>query len=224
MVTAKMIASFVFSIITAVSVGSLDLRLQPISATTASQKLAVISRGSLTTKSSRTFNGRFRSSTALRETAFSADILSSSDIFNGSLIALLLAFLASFLQGRRNQNDLVLWEQPVGNLTSSSNEETTRIFDRDAWNEMSRPENYILYNQRVRQKKFSQPKPLQDQSPSFPVERAWVIVGLLALFVPIFSIEIFFALSRQIFCGDGSSLLDQPYWALYLCSPAVTEL
>ncbi|KAG7364752.1 hypothetical protein IV203_037954 [Nitzschia inconspicua] len=115
MVTAKMIASVVFSIVTAVSVGSLlDLKLQLNSATTASQKLAVISRGSLTTKSSRTFNGRFRSSTALRETAVSADVLSSSDIFNGSLIALALAFLASFLQGRRNQNDFVLWEQPVG--------------------------------------------------------------------------------------------------------------
>jgi len=72
-------------------------------------------------------------------------------------------------------------------------------------------------------------------------EKKWVLLALLILFVPIFSIEFFFALSRQLICGDTISFADkfdidaanslsstatsQPssQWAQILCSPHIDD-
>ena len=48
-------------------------------------------------------------------------------------------------------------------------------------------------------------------------EKKWVLVALLVLFVPIFSVEFFFALSRQFMCQGN--LMNQSEWAQVLCSP-----
>ena len=145
----------------------------------------------------------------------SIDVFSTDDIVVGVVIALLLAFTASFLQGRREQNDIVLWEK--GEIGSVNTTDTMRrMFDADSWKEMSQPDNYVLYNQKVRGTN-NQKKLLGDDV--FWVEQSWVLLGLLVLFIPIFSVEFFFASSRQLICESGSSLV-QPNWVELLCSPA----
>ena len=156
---------------------------------------------------------------ALATTSTSApatDVLGTSDIVVGTILALLLAGTASFLQGRRNQNDFVLWEKReeanintttvVGELESSE----TVVFDASSWKEMSQPDNYILYKTEIEKKKASRRM--------VRMEQRWVLVALLALFVPLFSVEFFFALSRQFICGDGP-FLSQSSLAVELCSP-----
>jgi hypothetical protein len=141
------------------------------------------------------------------------DVLAGEDIVVGIAIALVLAFTASFLQGRRSQNDFVLWENlPPENVTDK-NVTDTRVFDGEAWKEISRPDNYVFYNRKVNDRA----KQKKDSGVS-RVERVWVLVALLVLFVPIFSVEFFFALSRQLVC-DGGNLISRPDWAEYLCSP-----
>jgi hypothetical protein len=222
MIRAKTIASIVLG--TTLLSKSTSFNLNLIAVTRDSKRQRRVTYGRFKTRFiPGAYSGRTLSTT-LCTTAAPVDVLSSADIVNGTLIALVLAFTASFLQGRRKQNDFVLWEPAVGNATESKIGNKTKVFDGDAWTEAGRPENYVLYNSRLWQR---QPRGSQDQktpsipSSSFPVERAWVIVGLLALFVPIFSIEFFFAFSRQVFCG--SSPMDQPDWASYLCSPAAIE-
>ena len=165
------------------------------------------------------YRQNLQQSTILYSVTEPVDVLTTSDLFYGTIIAFLLAFTASFLQGRRNQDDFDLGEFGVNELDkdgireSLSNE--TIVFD--SWKEISRPDNYIFYKRR------SQGKELQDipGSPSFQIERAWVVLALLALFIPIFSVEFFFALSRQIICGGD--LMNQSDWAELLCSPAVLD-
>lgn len=171
-------------------------------------------------------------------------VFSAEDIVIGLILGILLALMTSFLQGRRSQNDFVLWNKESENkvkLSSSSislandteldiadNSKTvsvdssmsgesveesrsTVVFDGDDWKEMSRPENYVYYKRNLNKKKESTPQ---------TNEQKWVIVALLALFVPIFSVEFFFALSRQVLCGGGDhGLLSSLEAASYLCSP-----
>jgi len=110
------------------------------------------------------------------------------------------------------------------------------VFDGTKWKEMSRPENYILYSTRVKRRLPLTPNnpvgrdmdlastlrsslssltndsstTTTDSGGSAPkkkkLEQKWVIIGLLVLFVPIFSIEFFFALSRQFICGGGGGM------------------
>jgi hypothetical protein len=141
-----------------------------------------------------------------------ADVLSTEDIVVGAVLAVVLAFCGSFLQGRRAQNDFVLWEKDPKEMNSSNVTQTDSVvFDADSWKEMSRPDNYILYNNNKLQEKKS------ASDDSFRVEQAWVVIALLALFVPLFSVEFFFGLSRQFICGGDP--LSQSDLALELCSP-----
>ena len=98
-----------------------------------------------------------------------------------------------------------------------SESKTSVVFDGDDWREISRPENYILYNRRS---KYDSDNKIVKEN-NFRSEKAWVLLALLALFTPIFSIELFFALSRQVLCGGGATALGDHSapWAEYLCSP-----
>ena len=142
------------------------------------------------------------------------DVLSPKDLFDGVLIALALAFVATALQGRRNQTDFYLPDisgsKASGDEKFGTNETENRIiFDSESWEEISQPDNYILYNQKLKARKNS--------SSTVRTEKKWVIIALLIFFVPIFSVEFFFALSRQLVC-DGD-IMNRPEWAEYLCSP-----
>ena len=98
------------------------------------------------------------------------------------------------------------------------------------WKEISRPENYILYSTKVKQRlensntasssSSSQSIPADSSSTKVVTEKKLVLISLLVLFVPIFSIEFFFALSRQFLCGDPtlSLPLSSSSWAQQLCS------
>ena len=144
------------------------------------------------------------------------DVLSTEDIVVGVVLALVLAFCGSFLQGRRAQNDFVLWEKDPKEINSSNATETDSVvFDTDSWKEMSRPDNYILYNNNNNNNKLQEKKSASDGSSRG--EKAWVLIALFALFVPLFSVETFFALSRQFICGGDP--LSQSDLAVELCSP-----
>jgi len=153
----------------------------------------------------------------------SVDALSSDDILVGIIIALVLAFITSFLQSRRAQNDFVLWEdiktqESTNELIVNNTVSSSRAFDADSWKEMSRPDNYILYNRKVRG--FDKKEKTRNTgSTQQVVEQRVVVLALLVLFVPIFSVEFFFALSRQLICETGDGLV-QSDWAELLCSPA----
>jgi len=155
----------------------------------------------------------------------SIDVLGTDEIVGGVILAVLLAFTASFLQGRRSQNDFVLWERKAEDsegFESSKRNNTDRVvFDAESWQEMSQPDNYVLYQDRIRKSKerSSRPKTLSPSSVSnMDVEQRIVLVLLLVLFMPIFSVELFFALSRQAICNiDGTSIA--PDWVNGLCSP-----
>ena len=128
--------------------------------------------------------------------------LTSDDILIGTILALCLALLASFLQSQRSSPDFVHWNKENDDGTMNS----TKVFGTDAWKEMSRPENYVFYKRKLSAKK------------TVNGEQKWVFIALLALFIPIFSVEFFFALSRQIICGDGP--ISQSELSRYLCLPA----
>lgn len=167
-----------------------------------------------------------QSRTSLRDTPVPIDVLGVSDITNGTLIALLLALTASFLQGRRNSDDFAPSELPKTNTTLSTtsvdDDDTSPqgklVFDADSWKDMSKPESYVFYNQKLKRKESRSSSP-GSQSKS---ENAWVLIALLGLFVPIFSVEFFFALSRQMICGGDP--LNQSDWSAYLCSPATPHI
>jgi hypothetical protein len=158
------------------------------------------------------------------------DVIGTSDIIYGTLIALVLAFTASFLQGRRNRedSDFILTppsEFSSGNTTSLSttfndndslSTESSTTFDADSWKEISRPESYIFYKQKLRERESK-----SSSKSSGGSERVWILLALLTLFVPIFSVEFFFALSRQFICGGDP--LNQSDLSEFLCSPAMTN-
>lgn len=158
----------------------------------------------------------------LSDASYPVEILSSEDIIIGSVLALALAFLWSFLQGRLSNSDVILWrEDPTEYMDGpflSLNEEPTTIsnsttkFSGSDWKEMSSEENYVFYNTKVRKQlsgQLKQPRLMKE-------EKKWVIVALLLLFVPVFSFEFFLALSRGILCGESFSL-----WSVAqeLCAP-----
>lgn len=185
------------------------------------------SRGSIglfetTTPSSITVR---RTSTVLHDAPVPVDVIGTSDVVNGTLIAFVLAFTASFLQGRRNRDDFAPSEVSDKNTISSStvgdNDDDSLsgdniTFDADSWKEISRPESYILYKQKLREREAK-----SSSGSPFDSEKAWVLIALLALFVPIFSVEFFFAISRQLICGGDP--MNQSEWSEFLCSPAMTN-
>lgn len=144
------------------------------------------------------------------------NVIEDQDLVGGTLLALILAGGASFLQGRRNQNDFILSSQQpppppqsIGNTTSLDMEgndvsrnasllgsSNNAIFDD--WAEMSRPENYVWYKKKTNNNNNNK-QPGAKSANGF--ENPWVLVGLLLLFTPIFSFEFFLTVSRQIICS-----------------------
>lgn len=189
--------------------------------------------------------------------AYASDaVLSTSDIVVGTILAFALAFGWSFLNGQSSSSNFISWRSQLdddGANTSGESGTTTRpeaeeriafdaandninrgigdpkVFNADDWKEMSRKENYVLYNTRVREG-VGERKADRDamttkgdtkgevtMASGIRSEKKWVLVALLVLFVPIFSVEFFFALSRQFMCGGDA--MNQPEWAQILCSP-----
>jgi hypothetical protein len=135
-------------------------------------------------------------------------VLSSEDIGVGVMIALSLVLLTSSLQNRSESN--------MGILDDNPDDNEAVVFGADAWKDISKPENYVLYNTKVRNK-LENPKLSPPNRGTFRSEKRVVAIALLVLFVPIFSFEFFLALSRQVVCGNGP--LSMAGWALELCSP-----
>jgi hypothetical protein len=195
--------------------------------------------------------------------ASTSGVLSNEDIFIGTILAFVLAFLFSFLQGRTpSSSNIVLWRDDDdekdkmdslanyrsnasdGNADIGTDDEvlSEKIFDGDMWKEMSRPENYATYSrdksQSIRATKPEKSDVTMNQGKTGDTkENKLVLIALLVLFVPIFSVEFFFALSRQFICGGYVTSVDDAMWimdakkaaaasngsspwATQLCSPA----
>ena len=159
-----------------------------------------------------------------------ADALSTQDIIVGSIIAVILAFGYSYLNGQSSSSNFVSWSSQTNKedkllaevettttTTTTTQTEDDNVFDATDWKDISREENYVLYNTRI---KSSLQQQRQSNNPKLQrkTENKWVLVALLALFVPIFSVEFFFALSRQFLCeiGDPSDRIEV---VQKLCSP-----
>jgi len=150
------------------------------------------------------------------------DILSTQDIVIGTILAFILAFGWSYLNGQsssifvswpsKKNGDDTLSEDITTSIRESDNENT---FDAEDWKEMSREENYVLYNTKIRQS-IDEKKPTQQLDEVKKKENKAVLIALLVLFIPIFSIEFFFALSRQFVCQWG---LGGEQIVTKLCSP-----
>lgn len=171
------------------------------------------------------------SSSILADSSTSADVvadaLSTQDIIVGSIIAVILAFGYSYLNGQSSSSNFVSWSSQtnkedkllaeVETTTTTTQTDDDNVFDANEWKDISREENYVLYNTKI---KSSLQQQRQSNSPKLQrkTENKWVLVALLALFVPIFSVEFFFALSRQFLCeiGDPSDRIEV---VQKLCSP-----
>mmetsp|Transcript_11453 Transcript_11453/g.20585 ORF Transcript_11453/g.20585 Transcript_11453/m.20585 type:complete len:236 (+) Transcript_11453:132-839(+) len=154
-------------------------------------------------------------------------VLSTEDIVIGTVLAFVLAFGWSFLNGQSSSTSFVSWPSQTSNRkdefgtdnpvqVQDSDFEDSKVFDEDNWKEMSREENYVLYNTKIRQKINPERRRDDIGNKKESKENKLVLVALLVLFVPIFSVEFFFALSRQFMCemGPESGELVQK-----LCSP-----
>jgi hypothetical protein len=172
-------------------------------------------------------------------------VFTVEDLVVGTIIAVVLSLTLSFLQSRRSQNDVVLWttnelaglQQNTTKCDSMANSTSTTVFDADSWKEMSRPDNYVLFNTKIRRDKNkmtvnrgsedqqvrSESTRTRSQSTTARTEKGIVFLALLLLFVPIFSVELFFALSRQLLC-DYNHPLHQSDWAMRLCSPVQSTM
>ncbi|KAL3803305.1 hypothetical protein ACHAW5_009765 [Stephanodiscus triporus] len=156
-------------------------------------------------------------------TSVTRDVLSTQDIVNGAILACVLAVGYSFLNGQSSSSSFVSWPSESKNRNGTIDIEklaqgndtdgNDRIFNADDWKEMSREENYILYKTKIRQRSNADNPPIRNIDKK---ENKLVLVALLALFVPIFSVEFFFALSRQFMCeiGMGGEIVQK------LCAPS----
>jgi hypothetical protein len=158
-------------------------------------------------------------------TSATSDALSTQDIVNGAIIAFILAFGCSFLNGQSSSSSFVSWPSRLKKQNDSNDTDTSSVegidgkgngrnFNADDWKEMSREENYILFRTKIRQRSN-----VDTNTPIRKVdteENKLVLVALLALFVPIFFVEFFFALSRQFMCEMrlGGDIVQR------LCSPS----
>ena len=148
----------------------------------------------------------------LTRNAVVTDVLGTQEVVDGSLLALAIAICFSLLQQRRRDDrpePPPLTTAPSDSLSQSNNTTASYVFD--SWKEMSRPENYVYYNNKVKRKRT------RSAEPPVKREKTWVVVALLVLFIPIFSAEFFLALSRQVLCGGNP--ITQSSWAAELCSP-----
>jgi hypothetical protein len=143
------------------------------------------------------------------------DVMSTEDVAVGAVLAVMLALLASYLQGRRDQSDVVLWNKKDDLIPKDEAASRGEVFGAESWKDISRPENYVLYNTEVRKKLKGEKPPAPSETGR--TENRVVVIALLALFVPVFSFEFFLSLSRQVICGGDP--LTQSEWAQELCSP-----
>ena len=141
-------------------------------------------------------------------------VLSDEDIGAGILIAASLALLASYVNRSGRQSTEIHLRDEKGDLDDS--DESSVLFTAEAWKDISRPENYVLYNTQVRKKLNKQDRPRTNAN-IFRIGKNGAAIALLFVFLPIFFFEIFLALSRQVVCNGD--LLSQNAWALELCSP-----
>jgi hypothetical protein len=186
-----------------------------------------------------------------RETIYVDDVLSLQDFSIGILVALTLAFLLSYLNGlstsssfisSRNQivpeynDDNIIEKEKINEPKSTTK---NKQFEAKDWIEISQPENYILFATRVkRQIDFKKgissegsqyEEAFQTKSKGSNKSNTYgSLFGLLLLFVPLFSFEFFFALSRQFLCGDGAgpslSMFSMTAdWSHRLCSAYVPQ-
>jgi len=154
------------------------------------------------------------------------EILSNQDLIFGTILAFSIAFLFSFLQGSAPSSfNLVLWRdedrekkstQLVDELNTS---EDGRLFNGEEWREISRPENYAKYMTNNLDSTNNSKSKDDDHDTKSRVskgekENKLALIALLILFVPIFSVEFFFALSRQFICGDYVTNVDDAMWII----------
>ena len=86
------------------------------------------------------------------------DVLSTQDIVVGTILALVLAFGYSFLNGQSSSTSFISWPSQSGDRNDAqdisspkSNVVDDKVFNEQSWEEMSREENYVLYNTKIRQ-------------------------------------------------------------------------
>lgn len=143
------------------------------------------------------------------------DILTTQDIVIGAILACVLALGYSYLNGQSSSSSFTSWPTQSNNnanddsrVVHATMSEQGKTFNSDDWREMSRKENYILYNTKIRRSN----KPIKGII-NAKRENKSTLVALLLLFVPIFSAEFFFALSRQFMCEMENDVASR------LCSP-----
>ena len=143
------------------------------------------------------------------------DILTTQDIVIGAILACVLALGYSYLNGQSSSSSFTSWPTQSNNnanddlrVVHATMSEQGKTFNSDDWREMSRKENYILYNTKIRRSN----KPIKGII-NAKRENKSTLVALLLLFVPIFSADFFFALSRQFMCEMENDVASR------LCSP-----
>jgi hypothetical protein len=168
------------------------------------------------------------------------DALSTDDIVNGVGLAFALVLVYSLSSSK---SDPVVWRssadtlEPLGQKLSDKDNYSQEldessapprtggtVFGKASWKEISRPENYVYYQGQLRDKQNGIRRVRSDEGsdevPSLSrKEKNWVLIGLLLLFVPIFSFELILNTSRQLLC-DGNTL-SQLGWAQDLCIPHI---
>lgn len=187
-------------------------------------------------------------------------VLSSQDIVVGVAIALVLAACFSWLNGNSSSSQFITSMSQtttndnnkfdIYNNTSTDDSNNNQPKD-DAmpktknniaydWEEISRPDNYILFSTRIKNKINSSRKLLtfdnnnNNMNNRKKSKSTNQIIGLLFIFVPLFSFELFFTISRQFICGTttttyndilhptswfSSTSVSASIWAQQLCSP-----
>ena len=150
------------------------------------------------------------------QSIFANDILSTQDIVNGAILACALAIGYSYLNGQSSTSSFVSWPNQKQYddddslfIDPSVQGNDNKIFNADDWREMSKKENYILYSTKIRRRSSG----IKSMGYIDKRENYLTLVALLLLFVPIFSVEFFFALSRQFMCDMGNESV-----AIRLCS------
>lgn len=134
------------------------------------------------------------------------------------------------LNDRDNDDDVDGMVNTTRDTCSQELEESTApqktggtVFGKASWKEISRPENYVFYKGQIRDKMNGATRVRNDggsdKVPSSRKEKPWVLLGLLFLFVPIFSFELTPNVSRQLLC-DGNTFT-QLGWAHDLCIPHI---
>lgn len=214
-----------------------------------------ITASSYSSSRSRLIVGQRKLPSALHISPDDADnVLSNRDLIDGTFIAVLLAVMFSYLNGRTpSSSNVKLWpsnnedrdedisyneqrsDSRMGTGTNANanananaahpddtgndalaTSNRNNVFDANDWKDIGRPENYLLYTNKIRndkqRKELGAKNARLSDSKAFQKENRIVLVALLVLFVPIFSVEFFFALSRQFVCGDYVTQVDDALW------------